>query len=405
MTVRCLIALSVFIALLAPAGVVAQTTPTNAGPPEPQKPAAPAGGQQSSSQETAKPWWERLTFYGDFRARYEGFFQNDTETRQRERFRFRIGVRTPITPGLDFNLRLASGDAADVTSTNQSLTEFLNRKPINIDQVSLVYTPAQAKALTVGVGKYGMPVTRTQMVWDDDVNWEGTYEQATWTFGRPVTYRLVAVQSPINEVGVGEDTFLFGEYLQAGFRAGPHAVQLSIADYAFRNPDAIAVALDQRVAIRTQSTNALRRNAAGRVIGYESGFNLIDAIAQITLNTGREQYPFVALADFAHNTKAAASDDTGIWIVGSYGRAAAAKTFAATYTFARVERDAVVSAYNFSDMGPATNVMMNMATFSYSPRSRVNLDFIAILTKLIEPPSGSRHALLKRIQVDARVAF
>lgn len=373
--------------------------------PEEAKPKEPTTPVSQAAPEAPKPWWERLTFYGDFRGRYEGFFQAGTETRQRERIRFRLGMRTAIADGLDFNLRLASGEAADVTSTNQSLTEFLNRKPINIDQLSLAYTPARAKQLTLGFGKYAFPVTRTQMVWDDDVNWEGTYEQLTFTGGTPVTFRVVGVQSPINEVGAGEDAFMFGEYVQAGFKAGPHTVQVSVADYAFTNPDQIAVALDQRAVIRTQNTNALRRSETGRVIGYQSGFNLVDVIAQVTIDTGRAQYPVVALADFVVNTEAPTGGNTGLWVVGSYGRAAAARSFAATYTFARVERDAVVSAYNFSDMGPATNVVMNMATFSYMPRSRLNLDVIAILTRLIEVPVGNTNALLKRIQVDARVSF
>lgn len=381
---------------MAPLDVFAQTA-GNGTPQEPAPPPAPAA-------EPARPWWERLTFYGDFRARYEGFFQDEAETRQRERFRFRLGLRTPIAEGLDFNLRLASGDAADVTSTNQSLTSFLNRKPINIDQLSLAYRPSGLEALTLGVGKYAFPLTRTQMVWDDDVNWEGTYQQVTWTLA-PVNFRLVGVQSPINEVGAGEDAFMFGHYLQAGFPLGRHAVQVSVADYAFRNPDQIAVALDQRTEIRTPSTNALRRDAAGRVIGYESGFNLVDVIGQLTMQTGRAQYPVTLLADLVVNTRAAGDDDTGLWLVGSYGRAATPGTYAAAYTFARVERDAVVSAYNFSDMGPPTNVVMNMATLSYMPRARVNLDVIAILTRLLAPPRGDANPLLTRIQIDARVTF
>ena len=92
--------------------------------PEEKKPDPPPPPAQDPPP---KPWWERLTFYGDFRARYEGFFQEDTETRHRERFRFRLGVRTTVTEGVDFNFRIASGEAADVASTNQSLTDFLNR--------------------------------------------------------------------------------------------------------------------------------------------------------------------------------------------------------------------------------------------------------------------------------------
>ncbi len=371
-------------------------------------PVAAQSGNTSPAQpapaESPRPWWERLTFYGDFRARYEGFMQDHTAARHRGRFRLRLGVRTPIAEGLDFNLRLASGDAADVTSTNQSLTDFLNRKPINIDQLSIAYTPRKARALTLGAGKFAYPVTRTQMVWDDDVNWEGAYEQAAWT-AAPLTLRVVAVQTPIHEVGAGHDAFMFGHYGHAGFRVGGHTVQLSIGDYAFQDPDQIAVALDARTAIRTQQSNAIRRNDAGRVVGYDSGFNLVDVIGQVTFDTGRSQYPFVALADYVKNTRAVDDQDTGLWLVGTYGRAATINTYSIGYTFARIERDAVLSAYNFSDMGPSSNVVMNMATFTFMPKSRVNLDVIAILTRLLDVPAGSANPMLKRLQVDARVQF
>jgi hypothetical protein len=382
---------SALLALLA-APAFAQSTPDPGA-------AGPAPAAQDPSQ---KPWWERLTIYGDFRARYEGFFQ-DTEPRHRQRFRFRIGVKTSVAEGLDFNVRLASGERIDVTSTNQDLDEFLNRKPINIDQASLAYTPSAFKKLTLGVGKYGYPVTRTQLVWDDDVNWEGTYQALTLPIST-MTLRLVGVQSPIDEVGADEDAFMFGQFAQAAFRLGPHALQVSVADYAFRHADRIAVALDEQRVIRAQNTNRLRREG-GRVVGFASGFNLVDAIAQLTLSTSRADYPITALGEYVVNTRAADGEDSGLWLAAQIGKAAKPKTFAAGYTFARVERDAVVSAFNFSDMGPATNVIMSMATFSYAPRSRVSLDATAILTKLLDPPANARNPLLRRIQVDARVSF
>jgi hypothetical protein len=114
------------------------------------------GGNSSPTQPTGspapKPWWERITLYGDFRTRYEGFFQADTASRQRGRFRVRFGLRTPVAEDLDFNLRLASGEAQDVASTNQTFTDFFNRKPINLDLVSLTFTPAGLDGLSLGAG-------------------------------------------------------------------------------------------------------------------------------------------------------------------------------------------------------------------------------------------------------------
>jgi hypothetical protein len=72
---------------------------------------------------------------------------------------------------------------------------------------------------------------------------------------------------------------------------------------------------------------------------------------------------------------------------------------------ARVERDAVVSAFNFSDMVPSTNVSAHMAAFSVMPINRLNLDATAILTRRLEVPAGSDNPLLKRIQIDARISF
>jgi hypothetical protein len=377
------------------AGHPASAQSGNASPPVPSQPAAP---------DAQKPWWERLTFSGDFRARFEGFYQADEPTRQRGRFRLRLGLRAPLTEDLTFNVRIASGEAADVTSTNQSFSDFWNRKPINIDQAALVYNPAEARALTLGGGKFAYPVTRTQMVWDDDLNWEGAYEQVAWTMGK-VAFRGAAVQSPLSDVRDGADAFMFAGYVQAAFRVDGHAVQVSIADYAFKEEDQIAVALDERMVIRTQQTNRVRRDAAGDVIGYESEFNLVDIIAQMTFDTGQAQYPFTVLADYVVNTRAANEEDSGIWLMGSYGRAASVKAYSLSYTYARVERDAVLSAFNFSDMGPATNVVMNMASFSFMPINRLNLDATAILTRRLRVPAGDPNALLKRIQVDARISF
>lgn len=368
----------------------------------PSTPSAPR--EPSGADGEQEPWWERLTFYGDLRGRYEGFFQDGRDSRQRGRYRLRLGMRTTIIEGLDVNLRLASGEASDVTSTNQSFDGFWNRKPINIDQASLAYTPRSARALTLGVGKFGYPMLRTQMVWDDDVNWEGVYQQITWELPA-LTLRAAAAQTVLDEMASGDDALMFGQAVQGVVPVGRHRVEVSVADYAFRNPDAIALALAEGVDIDTQQTNALRRDALGRVLGYQSGFNLVDVIARATFDTGRPAYPLTALVDYVINTRAAGGDDAGLWLSAEYGEASTAGTYAVGYTFARVERDAAVSAFNFSDMGPSTDVVMHMATGSYMPRDRVNVDVTAIFTRRLETPPSVANPVLTRIQVDARVRF
>jgi hypothetical protein len=362
----------------------------------------PASAQQKPAP-AQKPWWERITFGGDFRGRYEGFYQDDRETRHRERFRLRVSLTTPIHDEVTFGLRLASGVPTDLTSTNQSFTDFLNRKAINLDQMFLTYTPKAAKGLTIGGGKFGYPITRTQMVWDDDLNWEGTYQQYAWSAADRTSFRLTAVQSPINELSADDDSFMFAWNGQVSQKVGAHTVQLSVADYQFVRVDAIAVAVDAR-GLSNPLTNFTTRNAAGRVTGFLSDFNLLDVIAQATLVTKRADYPVTLLLDWVKNTEAETDEDTGVWLSAAYGRAARPKTWAATYTFARIERDAVLSTYNFSDI-PPTDTRMNLFAVSYMPVARLNLDVTAILTKPIHRANTPSDNLLKRVQADVRVSF
>ncbi|MBI4264733.1 MAG: putative porin [Acidobacteria bacterium] len=359
-----------------------------------------AAGQQAGA--AARPWWERITFGGDFRARYEGFFQDDRPARNRERFRLRVTMRAPITDEVAFGLRLASGSADDITSSNQSFGEFLARKPISLDQAFLTYTPSGFRALTLGAGKYAYPVRRTQMVWDDDVNWEGTYEQVAGTVGI-TTLRFVAVQSPINEVGGGGDAFLLGWYGEAGWSVTPHTFGVWAANYRFLREDQIAVGVD-RSGLANANTNLLTRNTAGQVTGFASEFNLIDVTASATLATGHVEYPVNLLANGVWNTQAATGEDAGAWVSAGIGRAATPGTVSFAYTFGRIEQDAVVRTFNFSDI-PGTNIRMHLLAFSYMPAPRLNLEATAILTKPLVDATGPAADLLKRIQVDGRVSF
>ncbi|MGH9313968.1 MAG: putative porin [Vicinamibacterales bacterium] len=362
-----------------------------------------AQSSQPAAQPPAqKPWWERITFFGDFRARYEGFFLEDTATRHRQRFRLRLGLRTNITEQVGFNVRLASGDANDIISTNQTLTGFWSRKPINIDQVFATWAPKPVPGLTLGFGKYAYPVTRTQLVWDDDLNWEGTYQQYATTIGKG-TIRLAAAQSPLNETTGGNDAFLWAEQAQVGMPFGAHQLQVSLASYAFPDIDQLALAI-ARGPLITVNTNATTTGSDGAINGFLSDFHVVDLIGHATLATGAAQYPLQLVAEWAFNTRAATDEDSAIWLVGTIGRAASPRTAGASYTYARVERDAVLSAFRYSDM-PGTNIIGHQLAASYMPVNRVNIDVAAILTKALQAAAGSANRWLTRLQIDGRVTF
>src|SRR5262245_21362381 len=65
-------------------------------------------------------WLNMLTPFGDIRLRQEGFYENDMHARNRFRFRGRVGLTANVTDEISGTMRLATGNANDPISTNQT---------------------------------------------------------------------------------------------------------------------------------------------------------------------------------------------------------------------------------------------------------------------------------------------
>ena len=167
--------------------------------------------------------------------------------------------------------------------------------------------------------------------------------------------------------------------------------------------------------LKSTNTNLLERDETGSVVGFVSDFNMVDVIGQVTLATARPDYPLRLLADWVTNTRAATEEDTGIWLEAQYGEAARPKSYGVAYTFARVEQEAVLSTFVFSDM-PGSNLWLHMLEASYMPLPRLNLDLTLHFTKRLVAPAPDQagadprppevpNAWLLRPHVAVRVSF
>ncbi len=367
---------------------------------------APEGGSTSSPAETEAEaqetsdnpaWYDRLEFSGDFRSRYEGFYQEGRQTRNRSRLRLRLRMNTQINPDARFQLQVASGDPGTPVSTNQTFTSFFRPKPFNLDRAYLAYNPKNASALTLGMGKFGPPQTRTQLLFDDDLNFEGGWEQASWSPADGVRVNLIAMQTAVNEVSRGADSYMLMGYGEVSLEGERVDFQVSVADYGWGNPDTIVPGhLDGPLAAIL--TNQLARDAQGRVIGYASGFNVIDVIGEATVQTRRAGYPLRFLAEYAHNTRAANDRDSGWWFEAEYGSPRAARTWGATYTYGWIEQDLTPSAFVFSDI-PGTNLRLHMIETSYVPKAGLSVDVTLHLTRRLFLPGDDPNNLLTRLHV------
>ncbi|MDP2266486.1 MAG: putative porin, partial [Thiobacillus sp.] len=134
-------------------------------------------------------WLDRLKWEGDFRFRYQGdlfadgnapetFFQsfgqnvsNTQEDRHRERVRLRLGLNANVTGGVDAGIRITTGNTSDPVSTNQTLGNTGNKYNLVLDRAFLKLRPIDD--LTLWGGRIPNPFFSTDLVWDDDVNFEG----------------------------------------------------------------------------------------------------------------------------------------------------------------------------------------------------------------------------------------
>ena len=134
-------------------------------------------------------WLDRLKWEGDFRLRYQGdmfadsnapepFFQvigqnigNTLEDRQRERIRLRLGLNANITSKVDAGIRISTGNTTDPVSTNQTLGNYNNKYSLVLDRAFLKVQPVESLALWGG--RIPNPFFSTDLVWDEDVNFEG----------------------------------------------------------------------------------------------------------------------------------------------------------------------------------------------------------------------------------------
>lgn len=137
-------------------------------------------------------WVDRLKWEGDIRLRYQGdlfasdnpsplFFNaagqnisNTSEDRNRFRLRARLGLNAKITQAISAGLRLATGNLQDPVSTNQTLGQYGNKYDFVLDRAFVkAHSDETLPWLTVSAGRIPNPWFGTDLVWDEDLNFEG----------------------------------------------------------------------------------------------------------------------------------------------------------------------------------------------------------------------------------------
>lgn len=103
---------------------------------------------------------------------------NTTRDRNSTQLRARLGVLAHVDDRVDVGIRLATGSTNSPVSTNQALGGGLSKKDIWLDQAFVDLRPADWATITLG--RMPNPFMYTDLVYDDDLNFDGIAARYGW---------------------------------------------------------------------------------------------------------------------------------------------------------------------------------------------------------------------------------
>jgi hypothetical protein len=395
-------------------------------------------------------------FSGDFRLRAEPTFGGPIDQSQ-ERFRQRVRLRFNVEAKLNDQIRggfsLASGDLNSPISTTQTLNQFDARKPIAIDRMYATYTPSWLKALTLTGGKFAYPWVNTELVWDKDLNPEGAGETLSFQVNKSALKKisLVGFQLPFakNQRTAANDksyynTVVYGEQLQTFWRLGER-VRLSAygSFYDWKFADSVAFSLltansaspedgllalanlgEENSIATVTSTNPVTGAKTLTSAQFASKYAILDTLAQIDVAMPSERWPLTFIGDFAQNTRAcenvknipsaavfSASCDphahNGYWLESSIGRTQKKGDWEFSYTRMVIQREAVLGAFNYSEIFPSSNVEIHRPEIMYQLFDNVTLQLNGLFGRPLVSAGSPAPAqpLWERLQFDMTYKF
>jgi hypothetical protein len=385
--------------------------------------AAPAAGDVAQDKpddalakkvEALDKMWGNIRLSGDLRFRYEGFYNQgfdalaDARSRTRFRARARAQLAGKIDNHFDWAIRLASGSFDDPVSTNQTLGDFYDRKPIAIDRAFLHFT-SDSKPVNFDVyaGKFDFTWKKTPLTFDGDLQVEGLSERVRFSLGDDTPLRAVTVtawQLPMKERSVGADAFIFGGQVLTDWTWSKNwSSSLSGAFHDFEQVDLIPIFTGVsptlvNAGLEFGTTNTVAVNPFTGLPEYRSEFRAIDLIGDVTYK-GIERWPITVVAEWLHNTSAFNNQRDGGYASLQVGQRRERDDIYFDYNFYKAEREVFPSVFMESDVTIQTNSVTHWLTGAYMVRKNVELRSQYYFTRRLQTTSPVNR-WLNRWQLD-----
>lgn len=344
-----------------------------------------------SAFEQKVAWAAKTQFKGDVRVRQETIKidgQNNSQDKDRQRIRARLGAYTEINPQVSTGIRIATGGSNDARSTNQDLDGYFVKKDLWLDMGYIDYHPTALPNLHIIGGKMAQPwVSMGDIIWDSDINPEGL----------AATYSL-----PISK---GFE--LFGS-------AGNYTLKDNIDGDGtqFKNDLRLNAA---QLGAKFTPIDALKITAGGSIYQYQNDkdsaalavngnntnrFRLLEGFGQVDFNG--LAVPLAVYGQYVTNNATDSDEDTG-WLAGVKTKVFG---FGLDYNYRDVQRNAVVGAFTDSDFANGTTGSRgHKLGVSYDIDKNFSIGATYFLTKADFAVASQRDADANTLQLDVLAKF
>jgi Putative porin len=401
----------------------------------------------------------------DYADNIEGAAQSSTtDSRTRWRVRARLGITAKLADEVSVGFRLATGNTTDRVSTNQTLGNNFNKNQFLLDRAFVRLTPTHGMETPLGVditlGRMPNPWFSTDMIWSDNLNFEGAAVSARWSrpesgwepFATVGAFPLRAEDPPTRS-----GRWLYGAQLGSAWQATARTrLKFGLAYYTFQNIEGkqetdytlisgnvtpgstfgqyeYDEALDQKGNTQFLVTQDYCSVASGDCDQVRYGLAYQFKPLTLTLSsefTHFSPYSLLASAEYVHNTgvdlndfrqragaayadKNPEGDPNGYHIKLAFGSSAVRDRgdWQATLAYKHVGSDAVLDAFTDSDMGlGGTNVQGFSLGFVYGLYRNTTIGVRHLSSRTIDSPLDSTvnpdaKFGVKTLQVDLNARF
>ncbi len=390
----------------------------------------------------------RFRLSGDVRVRGENFFQSYSGCtrcldRNRARIRVRLGIDGKLNEDFIGGIAVATGSLGDPTTTNETLTNFFDRKTFQLDRGYITYNPVAHKWLSLTGGKFAYTWQRTSVTFDPDLNPEGFSEKLSWDLKTPVlkNFSVTAMQLLFNENNSSSflraaDSFAVGGQVAGKVEIGPLTSTASVGVLNWRNTDSLFNASGFAVqatatpapppgSTTTQVTGLPGEgpgcfNANSTVVNctfapngltnstfvgpdgkphFASHFLYGDVILNNVIKTPIAKLPFNLILEAENNLRAAGHplDSSGAvrtdlgrqshayLIDASIGQTKNKNDFQLGYAFVRQEQDSVIASFNESDQRAPTNIIQHRVYGLWKLRANTVASYTLWIGRTLNP--------------------